>query len=210
MEAFSAKLAICAGNSPVNGEFPAQRPVTLSFDVFFDPRLNTWLSKQLWGWWFDTPSCPLWCHSNEVCNQTMKSWSCGCFWHRFCIRYCFVRKVSHGCRLRHTEHELRETLTLLKHQAYRWKGCSCDLVVESLPLTDWIVFMMTSSNGNIFRVTGPLCEEFAGHRWIPLTKASDAELWCFFFIYTWINDWVNNREAGDFSWDAIAPIVTAL
>ena len=40
--------------------------------------------------------------------------------------------------------------------------------------------MTTSSNGNIFRVTGPLCGEFTGHRWIPRTKASDAELWCFF------------------------------
>ena len=40
MEAFSALLAICAGNSPVTGEFPAQRPVTRSFDVFFDLRLN--------------------------------------------------------------------------------------------------------------------------------------------------------------------------
>ena len=39
--------------------------------------------------------------------------------------------------------------------------------------------MMTSSNENIFRVTGPLCAEFTGHRWIPLTTASDAELWCF-------------------------------
>ena len=39
--------------------------------------------------------------------------------------------------------------------------------------------LMTSSNGNIFRVTGPLCGEFTGHRWIPLTKASDADLWCF-------------------------------
>ena len=39
--------------------------------------------------------------------------------------------------------------------------------------------MMTSSNGNIFRVTGPLCVEFTGDRWIPRTKASDAELWCF-------------------------------
>ena len=38
--------------------------------------------------------------------------------------------------------------------------------------------MMTSSNGNNFRVTGPLCGEFTVHRWIPLTKASDAELWC--------------------------------
>ena len=35
METFSALLAICAGNSPVTGEFPAQRPVTQSFDVFF-------------------------------------------------------------------------------------------------------------------------------------------------------------------------------
>ena len=39
--------------------------------------------------------------------------------------------------------------------------------------------MMTSSNGNIFRVTGHLCRKFTGDRWIPRTKASDAELWCF-------------------------------
>ena len=52
--------------------------------------------------------------------------------------------------------------------------------------------LMTSSNGNIFRVTGHLCGEFTGH-----TKASDAELWCFFFICTWIHCWVNDGEAGD-------------
>ena len=34
-------------------------------------------------------------------------------------------------------------------------------------------------------------------RWIPHTKASDAELWCFFFICVWINGWINKREAGD-------------
>ena len=39
--------------------------------------------------------------------------------------------------------------------------------------------MMTTSNGNIFRVKGPLCGKFTGPRWIPRTKASDAELWCF-------------------------------
>ena len=42
-----------------------------------------------------------------------------------------------------------------------------------------VFHMMTSSNGNIFRVTGHLCGEFTGPRWIPRTKASDAELWCF-------------------------------
>ena len=51
------------------------------------------------------------------------------------------------------------------------------------------IFMMTSSNGNIFRITGLLCGEFTGHWRIPRTKASDAELWSF--------GWVNNREAGD-------------
>ena len=39
--------------------------------------------------------------------------------------------------------------------------------------------MITSSKGNVFRITGPLCGKFTGHRWIPLTKASDAELWNF-------------------------------
>ena len=51
-------------------------------------------------------------------------------------------------------------------------------------LYDWLRVkkhecMMTSSNGNIFRVTGHLCGEFTGHQWIPRTKASDAELWYF-------------------------------
>ena len=64
MEIFSALLAICAGNSPVPGEFPTQRPVTRSFDVFFDLCPNKRLSKQLWGWWFETQSRPLWRHRN--------------------------------------------------------------------------------------------------------------------------------------------------
>ena len=57
--------------------------------------------------------------------------------------------------------------------------------------------MMTSSNGNIFRVTGPLCGELTGHRWILLTKASDAQFWCFLWSAFWINGWINNREPGD-------------
>ena len=46
----------------------------------------------------------------------------------------------------------------------------------------WWPFMMTSSNGNIFRVTGPLCGEFTGLRWIPHTKASDANFDVFFYL----------------------------
>ena len=64
METFSALLTLCAGNSPVNGDFPAQRPVTRSFDVFFDLHPNKRLSKQSRGSWFKTPSCPWWRHCN--------------------------------------------------------------------------------------------------------------------------------------------------
>ena len=66
MEAFSALLAMCAGNSPVTGGFPAQRPVTRSFDVYFDLHLNKRLNKQWRGWWIETPSRPLWRHCNEL------------------------------------------------------------------------------------------------------------------------------------------------
>ena len=93
METFSALLVFCAGNSPVPGEFPSQRPVTRSFDVFslIYAWTNVWannrhacalrrkgahyivtlyrrdklLTKQLWGWWFETPSCSLWRHCND-------------------------------------------------------------------------------------------------------------------------------------------------
>ena len=58
------------------------------------------------------------------------------------------------------------------------------------------LFMVTSSNGNNFRGTGHLCGEFTGHRLIkkkrPVTRSFDV-----FFTCVWINDWVNNREAGD-------------
>ena len=56
------------------GEFtgvsPTQKPVTLSFDVFFDLHLNERLSTQSWGWWFETPARPLWRHSNAlICSS---------------------------------------------------------------------------------------------------------------------------------------------
>ena len=72
MVTFSAWLAICAGNSPAIGEFPAQRPVTRSFDVFCNLLLNKRLRKQSWRCWCETPSSPLWCHCNDnlsPCNS---------------------------------------------------------------------------------------------------------------------------------------------
>ena len=84
------------GNSPVPGEFPAQRPVTRSFDVFFDLRPNKRLSKQSRGWWFKTPSRPLWRHCNEMqsllillytsCEWQILGFLLPCHIYRFCQR----------------------------------------------------------------------------------------------------------------------------
>ena len=84
MEAFSALLALCAENSPVTSEFTAQRPVTRSFDVFFDLRLNKRLSKQSWGWWFETPLYSLWRHCN-VCRYWNEKCRSGCLQLLWCI-----------------------------------------------------------------------------------------------------------------------------
>ena len=54
------------------GEFHAQRPVTRSFDVFFDLRPNKRLSKQWWGWWFETLSSPLWRHCNAYSSLALR------------------------------------------------------------------------------------------------------------------------------------------
>ena len=59
------------------------------------------------------------------------------------------------------------------------------------------IVMMTSSNGNILRVTSHLCGEFTGHRWIPHTKGQWREALIFSLICAWINSWVNNGEASD-------------
>ena len=62
METLSALLALRAGNSAVTAEFPSQRPLVRSVDVFFDLRLNKRLSKQSRCRWFETPSRSLWRH----------------------------------------------------------------------------------------------------------------------------------------------------
>ena len=82
METVSALLALCAGNSPVTGEFPSQRPVTRNFNVFFDRRLNKRLNKQSRVWWFETPSRSSWRHSNDVAGS---SFLAALFWCTLCL-----------------------------------------------------------------------------------------------------------------------------
>ena len=71
------------------GEFPAQRPVTRSFDVFFDLRLNKRLRKQSWGWWFETPLWSLWPHCNEKHEKRRERCAFSSGWTLTVIMYCY-------------------------------------------------------------------------------------------------------------------------
>ena len=96
---------------------------------------------------------------------------CHVIWAVFATRYArtFVRSEDSGPFVRRTS---RMKKTSVRENTYVRNGP----VEYAQSHGDCI--MMTSSNGNIFRVTGHLCGEFTGRRWIPHTKASDAELWC--------------------------------
>ena len=65
--------AFCAGNSPATDEFPAQRPMTWSCDVFFDLCLNQQLSNQWRRRWFETSWPSLWRHCNDKLDDGFAS-----------------------------------------------------------------------------------------------------------------------------------------
>ena len=85
------------------------------------------------------------------------------------------------------------TLKLFKQERDNWILSIRNLIrrVETLHNST-----MTSSNGNILRVTGPLCGEFAGHRWIPFTKPVMRAL-MFSLTCAWTNGWVKKGDFGD-------------
>ena len=185
METFSALLAICAGNSPVPGEFPAQRPVRRSFDVFFHLRLNKQLCKQSWGWWFETLSRPLWRNCNDsLCHYGLAHWE-----------QLSALKIQQTVNVWPT---IRHALVMYRVFTMTWHGLVKKACCNNSPVTTRYAIwdapynmaqyirrscnMMTSSNGNISRITGRLRREFTGHRWIPRTKANDAKFWCFLWL----------------------------
>ena len=137
METFSALLAICAGNSLGTSEFSAQKPVTQSFDVFFDLCLNKWLRKQWWGWWFEIPSCPLWHHCNGVmASGHMKideKGQCTC-WIIFChIFYQF--KYIH-------DYDKQEILCFLSTKSTTFDASSYSLLIHSINIRYWMIWCM--------------------------------------------------------------------
>ena len=86
---------------------------------------------------------------------------------------------------------------------------NCKILIDIACGVSFIRLMLASTNGNIFRVTVLLCGEFtAGHRWIPHTKANDAEIWC--FLWSALEPTVEQTIVTLVIWGAIALIMTSL
>ena len=130
---------LCEGNSPVTGEFPAQRAGN---------------AENVSIWWRHHGYENTFRIAGHYCHQWIplaKRQQCRGL----------VCLVVNRSRLSKKQFGFPVIWDATRRRCRQWRK------------------MMTLSNGNIFRVTGPLCREFTGNRCIPLTKASDAELWCF-------------------------------
>ena len=138
METFSVLHALCAGNSPITGEFPSQKPVTRSFGVLFDLRMNKPLSKQSWAWWFDTPSRSLWRYCNE--RKPLNSKIVNLLFSRNAIRSSFV---VHDC--------MTNMLGGTKHtvSAMKARGALCFLsyITQVVANTEAYAVRMQQQNG---------------------------------------------------------------
>ena len=139
-ETVFALLALCAGNSPVTGEFPAQRSVTRSFDAFFALHLNRQLSRQWRRWWFETLPRSPWRH----CNAFPLCFVCCVF---------FTGKFNDCSSLHHCYRNIRSTIKYtLRAYLYR--------------IREWYDMIMATRHGNSSCIIGSL---WGDHR-IPLTK----------------------------------------
>ena len=131
-------IGLCAWNSPATGEFPAQRPVTRGFDVFFDLRLNKRLRKQSKRRWFETPSRSLWRHCNV---PGLLHWQVAyCQWIKTEV-YGQNRPVSKHSK----SHKARLICLILGGQ------CTSELIVLSNGLA---LALMTSRQRKALRITG--------------------------------------------------------
>ena len=155
---FSVTVLLC-GEFTGPSEFPTQRPVTRSFDVFFDLRLNKRLSKQPRGWWFETQSWSLWRHCN-VANQNWvytkhfiwyikkgSSYSRPCFRREICLslqwRHNECDDVSNHRRLQcllepFVQAQIQENIKASRH----WP-------LENLPVTGGFPFQRASNAENV-------------------------------------------------------------
>ena len=153
------------------GEFPAQRPVTRSFDVFFHLRLNKRLSKQPRGGWFDTPPWWLWRQCNVKNKTPYLAFPC-----ELKVIYVVNILVRHDC-CNVTAVQYDVAVTAWFSVSLRWRHNGRDSVSNHQPHDCLLnrLFRRRSKKTSKFRATGlcagnsPGTSEFPAHKW-PVTR----------------------------------------
>ena len=126
------------------GEVPSQRPVTRSFNVFFDLHLNKRLSKQPWGWWFETPSWSLWRQCNDI-------YICGIIYYKQILYVMQHMYLNQDNRVNKTHMKLLlECFILLSHFVnVGSQFMDCDGVFQEVfVLVDWLLVCWCSNFRN--------------------------------------------------------------
>ena len=170
---------LCAGNLPVTGESPHKGPVTRKMFPFDDVIMST----------VERVSMALCLHQRQVLLPPLLFTTVGhvqCDWGSLTSMNEFHDWFSTVFKKSQLFYLLRKTIfdiillipVVVLHEFHRSNAFGF-ISKRIRPRNTRVQHMMTSSNGNILRVTGPLCVEFTGPRWIPLTKASNTELWYF-------------------------------
>ena len=170
----SASLAFVR-NPPVTGGFPSQRASSAEMFPFHDVITGHWFCHHITRDVVWTPWILLGCNPDVLeLYPLLVEFFIGNTWY-ICIFRPFSSMIWHTWIPAQIAKTLGSTPIGYRSDVKLSDRYLIDVDQGSL----LSVIMMTSSNGDIFRVTGPLCGELTGHRLIPLTKASDAEPWCF-------------------------------
>ena len=180
MRTFSAFLALCEGNSPVTGEFPSQRPVTRSFDVFIDLRLNKRLSKLPKRWWCETPLRPLWHHCND--SRVTPYWQILLivFLFRTCVILCFMLTLSpYTCFMWNLDSSEKSKIwwCIIHFSPLQWRHNGRYSVSNHQP-HDYLLnrlFRRRSKKTSKLRATGLCAVNSPGTGEFPAQMASNAE-----------------------------------
>ena len=149
METFSVLLTLCAGNSPVTGEFPSQSPLTRRFNVVFDQQLNKWLSERSKRWWFETPSRSLLHHCNA---QTL------------------ILKVNDDKSTR-----IQTVTDRTAHGQYSHVAWASRHLKSQATRLFYTLFMITTKTISKIYITVHLREKCTSYRWISSQRNSNSE-----------------------------------
>ena len=200
-------------------------PVPVRRHYYTESVFYFWYKHQACNWFHDSGLIHTWCYTQNIsmgyCKKDVTPSLTHWIYvflalpHRYRAAYYWYATYSQAAKSNNPQETFpnsTDTLTIL----YDWKSqytfswllphlvlnAEYSVTTQSIP---WL-FMMTSSNGNIFRVTGPLWGESTGHRWIPLTKASDAEMISCISPEQTVMQTIETPVI----WNAIALIITSL